>query len=637
MKLPYLAMRILLRDFRAGELSVLGAAVVIAVSAVTAVGFFADRIEQAVKLEANVLIGGDLSLVSDHPPAADIAAEARARGIAVARTTSFLSQVILGSRNQLAEIKAVDKAYPLRGELRIAAHPHAADMPATGVPAPGEAWFEARLLGQLGATVGDNIELGAARLRIKAIITHEPDRSGNLFRFAPRVMVNQADLEATRLIQPGSRVVFRLLFAAQAERVAGFRAWAQSRLKRGEKLEGVEDARPEIRSLFERSRRFLGLAALVTVVLAAAAVALGARCFMQRHLDGCAVMRQLGASQRTLFQLYCCEFIGLGLISGIIGCAIGLLVQQLLMAMLAGLVPHDMPRITPLPAVKGMLIGLVLITVFSVPYLWRLKGVAPLRILRREMGLPRGGDLMVALFGAGVLTGLLMAQAGEPKLGLYVVIGLVAALGAVTASVLASIVMLRCVAAVLPAPARRGIGRFARRPAASIVQVGAFALGIMALLLLTAVRDGLFKSWETSLPRDASNRFIINIQPDQLQDMHEFFARRAMTAPKIFPMVKGRLLTIGDVPVSAADYPDNERAQRLVEREFNLSWAAAPPAENRITAGRWWQPDESGALLSVEQGVAGDLGLGVGDRLTFDVAGQSVSATIANIRAVDWD
>ena len=406
------------------------AALVVAVAALTAVGFFADRVRQSLEREANQLLGADLLLTSDHLWPPNVAADARGRGLAVVETRTFPSMVTLGEgdslRAHLAEIKAVSEGYPLRGSLRIAPGRNVADSPASGIPQAGTIWIDERLASSLSAKVGDTISVGMLALRVAAILTLEPDRGLNFFSVAPRLLLNIADLEATGLIQPGSRITYRLLLAGEATSVTAFRSQVETSLQRGERIEDAQNGRPEIRTALNRAQTFLGLSALLTVVLAAVAIALASRRYMQRHLDPCAVMRCLGATQGFLLGVFLGQFAWLGLFSAVLGCVIGYLAHFVLHAWLAQLLATPLPLPGLLPALQGSVIGVLLLFGFSAPPLIQLKRVSTLRVLRREFSsgsIPPSRLLAGYAVGFAALAGLMFWIAGEVRLGAYVVGG----------------------------------------------------------------------------------------------------------------------------------------------------------------------------------------------------------------------
>jgi putative ABC transport system permease protein len=399
------AWRLCRRNWRAGELRILALALVVAVAAVSAVGFFTDRVQSALARQSNLLLAADLVLVSDHAPPALYADEARRRGLAAAHTMLFPSMASHGEESHLAEIKAVDTRYPLRGRLRISATTTAAVEETGRVPAAGTVWVEPRLLALLGMAVGDTLELGERSFKVAAVLRFEPDRGGDLFSIAPRLMMNRDDVASTGLIQFGSRVSYRLLVAGEGKAVEGFRRWLEPRLQRGERLEQVSDARPEIRSALTKARQFLGLAAMASVVLAAVAMGLSGLRFVARNLDACAVMRCLGASQGFIVRVYLLQLALLGLAGGVAGCAVGYSAQAVLGRMLQGMLVEGLPPPSPLPALQGMLTGLAVLLGVVWPLLARLRDVPALRVLRSDLPLPAVSRWLAFVPVAAVLAG----------------------------------------------------------------------------------------------------------------------------------------------------------------------------------------------------------------------------------------
>lgn len=628
------SLHLLARDWRAGELRVLVIALVIAVASVTAVGFATDRVQQALREQGNELLGADLVILSDQAPP-QYTARAQQFNLQYAATMSFASMALTGDVSQLAEVKAVSENYPLRGRLRIAPQLFGAEHSVRTIPAPGTVWVDARLLQQLKLNTGDTLMLGAARFTVAALLTHEPDRGGDMFSIAPRLLMNLNDVPATGLVQTGSRIRYRLLIAGEPGGVRQFRAGMENSLQPGERLETVQDARPEVRSALERAERFLGLAALVSVLLAGAAVATAARRYSVRHLDTCAILRCLGAPQAFISQSFFYQMLWLGALAGLLGCGAGYAAHGLFTDLLGRLIAAPLPPPSLRPALSGFATGLVTLLGFALPPLLALKNVPALRVLRRELGAPVRG-ISAYLAGIALLGALMIWQAGDFKLGAYIVAG---ALGALTVLACTAWLLVRGLARLrtrVGVAWRFGLSNIARRPAGSVTQILAFGVGIMALLLLTLVRADLLASWQQRLPDDAPNRFIINIQPEQLPALRDFFARQEMPAPEFYPMVRGRLVSINDKSVSAADYKD-ERAAHLVEREFNLSWMERLPEDNQIIAGEWW-PEAAGAnLLSVEDGIAATLGIKPGDTLSYNIAGETFTGHVTSLRKVDWD
>lgn len=632
-----LAWRMLWRDWRAGELTVLGLALVLAVAALTSVSFLADRVNQGLLLQSHQLIGGDLLLTADHPWPDDVRRQAEALGVAIAESASFASMIAAGADGdaQLVEIKAVGGNYPLRGALRVAPGLDREDAETRGAPPPGTAWPEERLLRALGRDVA-TLQVGVAKLQVSAVLTLDPDRGINAFALAPRLLVNLDDLPATGLIQPGSRVAWRLHLAGTRAAVADFRRWMEPRLGRGERLESIDNARPEIRNLLDRASRFLGLAALLTVVLAAVAVGLAADRYLRRHLDGCAIMRCLGARSSSILAIHAGEFVMLGALAAVIGCLVGLAVQGGLLTLLSDFVADDLPPSSWRPWAHGVTVGMALVAGFVLPPLLRLRRVSTMRVLRREWELAEPGLIAAYGLGAALLGALVVWVAGETGLGLIVI----AAFGAAILIYGGVARLLLMLGRRLPAgggfsPWRLAVANLRRHWRATVVQAVALGLGLTALLLVTVARDDLLGSWRARVPADAPNRFVINIQPDQREAFAAFFTARGLAAPQLEPMVRGRLVAVNSQPRQPADYAD-DRAQRLMDREFNLSWATRVPDGNAVIAGTW-HGDSREPQFSVEQGLAETLGLKLGDALTYEVAGVPLTARITSLRKLDWD
>jgi putative ABC transport system permease protein len=627
--------RMLIRDWRAGELRVLAMALVVAVASVTSVAFFADRVGQALERDAHQLLGADLVLRSDHPWKAEVPAEIRARGLQGAEAVNFVSMAFAGERNQLAGVKAVTENYPLRGRLRIAAAPAAPDAPAERGPRKGTVWLEERLVSALEAPVGARIRLGRAELEVAAVLTLEPERSANFFNLAPRLMMNVDDLAATGLIQTGSRVSYYLYAAGAPQHIRAFESFIERRLERGQRVDNLETGRPEVRASVERARRFLALTALLAAVLAGVAIALGTRRFVERHLDGCAVMRCLGATQRKLVSLYGTEFALLAVAACGVGVALGYVAQEAIGTALAELLRSELPPPGVAPALQGFLVGFVLLLGFALPPLVRLKNVPALRVIRRESASNPASFASYAA-GAAAFGALLVWQAGDLTLGGYVVGGFALAVLAFFAVAWGALKLLTRPAVVrcFGQRFRYGLTNLRRHARGNAVQVASLALGLTAVLLLSFTRNDLVDAWRRSAPPDAPNRFLLGVQPEQVNEVEAFFRQRKLVAPELYPMVRGRLTAVNGKPVSEADFSE-ERAKRLVEREFNLSYMESLPGHNAVSAGRWLDP--RGRELSVEEGIAERLGWKLGDELTFNVGADPFSARITSLRRLRWD
>lgn len=628
----------MLRDLRAGELHLLGIAIVIAVASLTSVGFLADRVGRGLDREANQLLGGDLLLRADAPWPDAFADEARARGLQVVTTVLFTSMASTAEAAVLTGVKVVEDGYPLRGAVRIAPGPNQPDAVAGRAPLPGEVWLDERLFAELGARVGDSVGLGEIEFRVGAMVSFESDRGANFFSLLPRAIFNAADLPATGLLIEGSRATWRLHLAGTQEVVAGYDKWVRTRLERGQRVETIENARPEVRAALDQAQRFLRLAALLAVILAAVAVGLSARRFMARHLDACAVMRCLGARQAQVLGIVVGEFLLFGLFAAASGSALGWAVQWGLAGGLRELLATDLPAPSMLPLAHGLLVGVVLLAGFVLPQLLRLGKVSTLRVLRREFDAAEPLSGSAWALGLAALLGLIFWIAADVSLGLMVALGFAVALGVFALAawwVLRLAGRLKGQGSLRGGGWRYGVASLGRRMGGSVIQAAALGLGMTALLLLTLIRADLLDNWRRMTPPDAPNRFVINMQPDQRDGVAALFAREGLPVPQIQPMIRGRLVQINGEAVNPASFED-ERSRRLAQREFNLSYAGSLPTGNRVVAGQWHGTVRT-PQFSVEKGLAETFGLKVGDRVRFDIAGRMVEAPVTSVRGLDWD
>jgi putative ABC transport system permease protein len=638
-----LGWRTLWRDLRAGELRLLIVAVTLAVAALTAVGFFADRLQGGLARDARQLLGGDAVVVSDTPTPAAFLERAGALGLQSVTSMVFPSMArapdAQGGASRLIALKAVTEGYPLRGGLQVAEQPDAPGRATREVPRRGEAWVDPGVLEGLSLRVGDPLLLGDARLRIARIIVVEPDRGSGFLNFAPRVMIHAGDLPATRLVQPASRIGYRFAVAGKDAEVARFSEWAVAQAKkpevRGVRVESLEGGRPEMRQTLDRAEKFLNLVALLSALLSAVAVALAARGFAGRHLDDCAMLRVLGQSQRTIAFSYAFEFALIGVFASLLGVALGFAVHFVFVIMLAGLVEASLPAPGVWPMLFGLGMGLTLLFAFGLPPVLQLAQVPPLRVIRRDVGNLKPASLLVLGIGIAGFAALLLAASSDLKLGSIAVGGFAGAVLVFAGLSWVAVKLLRRLVNEATAPRWLVLAtrQISARPAYTVVQTSALAVGLLALVLLVLLRTDLIASWRQATPPDAPNRFVINVMPEQ----SEAFVRelRAAGVQRLdwYPMFRGRLVAVNGRSVAPDDFTE-DRARRLVDREFNLSFAAQAPAHNQVVAGQW-RPEERGAV-SVEEGIATTLGLKLGDTLRFDIAGSTSEARVTSLRKVDW-
>ncbi len=644
----------LARDWRAHELDVLVAAIVLAVASVGTVGFFADRVKSALTREANLLLGGDVMISADRPLPDKFIAQASARGFStspVVRFNSMVARTGADAAPVLSTVKAVTSGYPLRGAIMLAgnagstakdaaggAGADSAGTTASSVPAQGVAWPDTRLADRLKLHVGDRIALGDSTFAVGAIVLQEPEVAAGLLTGGPRVLINAADLAATNLLQPGNRATYRLLVAdnGAASRLDSYIAWARTELKVGQRMENVRDVQPEVKQTLERAEKFLSLSSLVAVMLAAVAIALAASRYLRRHLDTAAILKCHGASRARTLSLFAIQFLLAGLLASAIGIVVALVGQQLLVAVLQSITRTELPLPGVLPGISAFAIGLLMLFGFALPPLFTLASAAPLRVLRRDLPRPKAWGIVAYVLGAAVFAGLIAWQAQDLTTAMLTIGGIAGLL--VTSALVAAL----AIAALKRLPQRGvtwrfGLANLSRRPLASSLQIGALSLGLMALLLLTVVRGDLLRTWRASLPPDAPNQFVVNVLPDQVDGVRAQMATVSQRNATLYPMVRGRLTQVNGKSFDTAQFGES-RSRRLAEREFNLSALATLPATNRIVAGAFWKPDagaDSG--ISMEEGIARSLKLKLGDELTFDIAGTPLKGRVTSLRKVDWD
>ena len=643
-----LGLRNLWRDLRAGELRLIIVAVLLAVAALTSVGFFADRLQSGLQRDARQLLGGDVVVVSDNPAPALFVDRAHELHLQTAASASFPTMARAaqeqGGASRLVALKSVEPGYPLRGVLHLNQGPGQPDLAVRAIPERGNAWVDAPLLESLGLKLGDTLLLGDGSFHISHIIAIEPDRGAGFMSFAPRVMVNSEDLPATRLVQPASRITYRLAIAAAADAgrageqaVQSYQQWAQDQAKslHGVRVESLESGRPEMRQTLDRAEKFLSLVALLAALLSAVAVALAARAFANAHLDASAMLRVLGQSQRRIALSYVVEFVCVGLAASAVGVLLGWAVHHVFVWLLAGLVETVLPAASVWPAVLGVGMGMTLLLAFGLPPVLQLAQVPPLRVMRRDMGSLKPASLLVMGVGVAGFATLLMVISRDIKLGLIAVGGFAAAVLLFAGLAWLAVKLLRRMVNEATAPrwlvmATRQVSA---KPVYAVVQVSSLAVGLLALILLVLLRTDLIASWRKATPASAPDRFVINIQPDQAQDFQAALKKAGVQSYDWYPMIRGRLVAVNGKDVSPDDYSE-DRAKRLVDREFNISTAEAMPDHNQIVGGQW-KAGEQGAI-SMEEGIAKTLGLKLGDSLRFDVGGQENEARITSLRKVDW-
>ncbi len=632
-----LAMRLLVRNWRSGEQRILVAALVIAVAASTTIGFFTDRLGRGMENQSADFLGADLALVSAHPVNASWLHRARVEGLQALETLEFASMVVGNDDLLLSSVKAVQDGFPLRGKLKTARAPFAADAVTDALPQAGEAWAAPQVLTTLGLEVGDSIDVGEYPFIITRVITFEPGQVRDPLGVAPRLLIRMTDVPATGVVQPGSRLSWQYLFAGSDNNIAAYRRWLEPQLESGHELIGVKEGRRAVGSALERAERYLGLSVLAAIILAGVAVAMAAKRYSERHYDTSAMLRCLGASQKDLLGLYIPQLMVMGIIASAIGCLLGWVAQFGLLYLLADLLPASTVSAHFWPVWAGFSTGMITLAGFALPPIIRLKAVPPLRVLRRDLlPLPLRAWLV---YGAALVAIVLVMwrYTDSWPLTLSVLaggIGLVALLSLIAWLLL---LMSQRLNTRVGVAWRFGLNSLWRRARSSISQIIAFGLTLMAMAIVTLVRTDLMTTWQRQLPADVPNHFAINVLPHQVTGFQTFMGEKNIDTSQLYPMIRGRLVTINTLPVREA-VTKEARKNNALNRELNLTWTSKLQEDNHIEAGRWWVPEDTGkALVSVESQLANRLGIALGDTLGFSVGGQQFSAEVASIRSVQWD
>ena len=633
-----LAWRLLRREWRSDELPILIIALVIAVASVTAIEIFSQRIQQVMHDQSGRFLGGDLLLRS--PRDIDKIISDSAHNIYQLQTSVglvFSSVVIAHDEFQLAQVKAVDDLYPLRGEIGISDQLQAAEIKVTHGPKSGEVWLSPRLFYSLKLNVGDTIELGNASFRVTAVLRNDPGQTGGFIAFAPALLMHINDIEKTAIIQPGSRVIHTLLLAGPAQQRKQFETWLKPQLDASQQLFGGASGTPALNSALDKADQYLALSSMLSVLLAGIAIALAANRYSKRHYDQSALLRCFGASQQTLLTIYIAQLFIIGLAASLAGVVLGWLTQQGLVILLADFIPENLPAAPIMALVTGLLTGMIVLTGFALPAVLRLRSVSPLRILRRDLPVLGADSYLVYAMAIASLVLLMWWQSHNLTLTLIVLGGFAACSVIVMAGAYGMIGVCKKILPLLHSHWRNGLQHIVRYPKAASVQLMALSLGLIIVLLIFLVRTDLIKQWQNKLPDNTPNHFIINIQLNELEPIKTFFTEHQLQSENFYPMSRGRIITLNNLDINQA-IAEQTRDDESLRRELNLSWTDKLPANNKIISGHWWQPQDAGQyLISIEEGLAKRLGIHLADKLGFQIGDQQIAATVSSIRSVQWD
>jgi len=630
-----LAMRLLLRDARSGELAILLIALVIAVTSSTTISLFADRLQRTMSNQAAEFLAADLVIASSSRLSTAWHSKARQLMLKQAQTVEFSSVLIENDELLLAGIKAVSSHYPLRGYLKTRAADYTTEQKVFQGPEPGHAWIEKRILAALKLKLGDNLTVGEKNLTVTRLITYEPDKRGDLYSLSPRVMINTSDLAATKVLQPGSHVHYFFQFSGPKQPLQAFKRWVKPHLNPSQRLMDIHEDRPELGTALDRAERYLGLSSIVVILIAGVAIAMAARRYTERHFDATAIMRCLGCKQQEILRLYIYQFLMLGTLASLAGCLFGWFAQEALLQLLRNLLPQQIASPGILATVFGFITGLLILIGFALPPLLRLKRVPPLRVLRRELEpLPSSAWLVYGL-SLSLLT--LMIWRYTQDLPMTATILGVGTIGLVLQSLIIYMLLLFCrkLLPKLPLTWRFGLQGLFRQSRASISQILAFSITLIAMILSFTVHSDLLDNWRQQLPENAPNHFALNIFPDQLAAFKQNLQRQQIAGSRFYPIVRGRLVEINGTPVQQIVSKDSQ-GESATHRDLSLTWSSIIPEDNKLTAGHWWSANKS-PRLSIEQKLAESLKVKLGDRLTFTIGSHQMTAAISSIRKVNWD
>jgi putative ABC transport system permease protein len=632
------ALRSFGRELRSGEVLVLLAAVALAVSALTAVGFLTDRIGKAVTRQANEVLAADLRLRSQERVPQEWSDLAHDYGLETAETLAFPSVVFAGDENALATIKVVSESYPLRGSVRVSDTLFGEQRVVEGIPAPGEVWADGALLARVAADVGDTLAVGELDLQVTAVLTYRPDQSIGFASLAPSLLLNIDDISSSGLIGEGSRVAYALLVAGDETAVADFNDAIQDILPESVRVRSQEDSSERAYNAADRAQRFLSLTAVISLLLSAVAVAMSARRFTHRRMDTVALMKSLGATQGFVISVALIQLTMLGVLGIVAGSVVGFAAQEMLSRILIDLMQQsDLPGASVSPIILASSSAMVLLLGFALPSLIQLRNTPPLRVLRHDAMPPAPSRILVAGLALAAVAALLYRSVGDVRMLVILIGGIIVIAGLLYLVGRGMVALLGSARSGVGVAWRYGLANVARRGRDSAIQVVAFGLGITVLLLLTLVRTDLLEGWRQTLGDDAPNHFLINIQPHETESVAALFEKNGIAAPVFTPLVRARMTTINDESVKDREYP-NEDGKWLANREANLSWAAEMSASNELIEGEWWPKDYSGPpLISIEEESAANAGLRIGDHLKFFIAGREVEAEITSTRKINWD
>jgi len=630
-----LALRLLWRDARSGELTILLMALIIAVTSSTAISLFSDRLQGTMNQQAADFMAADLLITSPTKVANAWLEKAQQLNLKAANGAEFSTMLIENDQLLLSSLKAVSQHYPLRGYLKTRQADYQDEQKVYSGPKVGKVWVDQRVLTSLNLSIGEPLQVGELSLTISRILSYEPDKSGTFYSLSPRVMIHTDDLVKTAILQAGSRVQYLFQFSGEEAAIKQFSAWLDGKLSPSQRLLDVHDNRPEIGAALERAERYLGLSSILVILIAGVAIAMAARRYTERHFNATAILRCLGCQQNQVLSLYGIQILVVGLVGSSIGCLLGWFAQYGLFYLLADLLPSTIASASLLALIIGFITGLVTLLGFALPPLLRLKKVSPLRVLRRELEPLSSSAWLVYGLAASIIAGMVWYFTQDLILSLIII-----GVGFVTLSVLAGLIIVILIAVKRFLPRlnlswRLGVQELVREPKANVGQILAFSITLLAMLLSFTVRNDLLKDWQNQLPVNAANYFAINIFPEQVADLRLLFKQKDIPTGEFYPVVRGRLISVNDQLAKQIVTKDSV-GERSIQRDLSLTWSSRLPEGNEIIAGNW-QAVQSSHQVSIEQELAESLNASVGDKLGFTIRQKDFTAVISSIRKVQWD
>ncbi|MGB0156335.1 MAG: ABC transporter permease [Luminiphilus sp.] len=630
-----LSWRLLAREWRSGELGILLAALVLAVSVVVGVSSFVDRLQSALLSESARFLAADMVVVSRTPIPEEWIDQAEQMTLQTSLGVGFPSMAVADADHMaLVSVKAVSAGYPLRGELLWSDEAYGDILRDGAIPEQGEVWLAPRLFALLGLTTGDTLMVGEANLTVTGAVRGEPDATTAVFGFGPRLLMNTLDIPSTGVVQPGSRVGYRLLISGNRDLISEYEAWVSPLLGQGQRLDSVEGSQPRIGDTLDRARGFLLLAGSLAVVLAAAAITLASRRFGERHTQYVAILKSLGAQSHDISRLYATSLGLMGVAGTAVGCLLGWILQEAFIGLLGSLLPVTPGAAGVEPVLIGAVTAMVCIVFFAWPPLRRLGEASPLRVLRADIGMHEAQRPQDYLFGGLSIIGLMWWYSGSVAVTLAVVAGLAVVMGLGFLAARGLLSGGRRVGGFAGSIWRVALAGLQRRGRANALQMVIFAMAIMLMLLLSVVRSSLIGQWQAQLPDDAPNHFLLNLAPEERPVLEQFFAQRGVATETLYPMTRGRIFSVNAETLPEWEEVEGDDAPR--QREANFTWSDELPAGNVLVSGDWWEPADTTSWVSLEEDFAAGIGATVGDRLSMRIGADTFDAEVRSIRKVDW-